>query len=708
MKPTALYRALGLALTAAALPCAAAEEPVQTLDEVVVTADYTELELLRDTKEIITLTADTLQDHGIRTLSDALNTVTSINTNFSGIGQIDIRGQGPGQSHRNLQILFDGAPLTALMQHPMQVNYDIVPVEQIERIDIIPGGGSVMYGSGASGGIINITSALHTLEDPNLSASVEYNNRGYRADTNLGHVINEHWAVQVGANKVKRDLRFVDTFDNTEYVSAGVRWTPAPGHSLVVRGAYLSKDAQYVGSVRTDALLEQGRQYRPKWENKTVGLDENGHKIKRKLRGYIYADRRQHRLSSTYRGTLGHGFSLVNDSFYEAGSFFGTSDDDRAVADRTFGNRAKLIWNYLGRSKLLLGVDHIEQTAAYKYNDYRYIGNKKYKEVPLTYYYDKRIDALYLSNNIKYRDLTFTQGVRRELTRWSFEKTIPKLGRDFYDESRRWNTAAELAAGWQYRDDGRVYARYERGYTVPDGMQITNETVINDEHCLITTPAKDERFDLYEIGWQDSFGPVSMGVTVWQSETKNQLDRILWMGDNIMHRESHNLLNTRRRGVDVTMTEAVGPLRFEQAYSYLRGRVRYRDKAAENFLDEHSWNGTHPQFVSSGVESVPKHKATFRVVYQPTDNFTADVLYTYTGRYQKYTHTDDIDKGLVRPYSTVDISAVYQPLKWLSIRAGVTNLFNKQYYVYESGSGLYTYVAPGYQRGFFIGLKARY
>ena len=64
-------------------------------------------------------------------------------------------------------MLLDGAPITTLVSHPMQTNYDVIPVEQLERIDIIPGGGSVMYGSGASGGIVNLTSSLNSM---NLSS----------------------------------------------------------------------------------------------------------------------------------------------------------------------------------------------------------------------------------------------------------------------------------------------------------------------------------------------------------------------------------------------------------------------------------------------------------------------------------------------------------------------------------------------------------
>ena len=39
---------------------------------------------------------------------------------------------------------------------PTSIPIDLVPIEDIERVEIIPGGGSVLYGSGTSGGVINI------------------------------------------------------------------------------------------------------------------------------------------------------------------------------------------------------------------------------------------------------------------------------------------------------------------------------------------------------------------------------------------------------------------------------------------------------------------------------------------------------------------------------------------------------------------------
>ena len=122
---------------------AAYEQDVE-LQPSYVRPDYVEIERLRTTKEIIVLPKEVIRERGNRTVSDALQNVPGISVGTTGAGEIDIRGQGAGQANRNIQVLIDGAPITTLVNHPMSTNYDVVPVEQIERIEVIPGGGSVL------------------------------------------------------------------------------------------------------------------------------------------------------------------------------------------------------------------------------------------------------------------------------------------------------------------------------------------------------------------------------------------------------------------------------------------------------------------------------------------------------------------------------------------------------------------------------------
>ena len=154
------------------------------LSDYYVRPDYLEIEKLRDTKQVIVITKRAIEEKGYKTISDVLKDQPSISVGASFWGEIDIRGQGSGQAHRNIQVLIDGAPMTTMVTHPLPNNYDYVPVEQVEKIEIIPGGGSVIYGSGAAGGIINITTNLRSMNKPQRTLTTEWNSDGHRMGIN--------------------------------------------------------------------------------------------------------------------------------------------------------------------------------------------------------------------------------------------------------------------------------------------------------------------------------------------------------------------------------------------------------------------------------------------------------------------------------------------------------------------------------------------
>jgi len=67
--------------------------------------------------------------------------------------QIDLRGFG-ATGDQNTLVLLDGVRISENEQLPAQLSR--IPLEAIERIEILRGGGAVLYGGGASGGTINV------------------------------------------------------------------------------------------------------------------------------------------------------------------------------------------------------------------------------------------------------------------------------------------------------------------------------------------------------------------------------------------------------------------------------------------------------------------------------------------------------------------------------------------------------------------------
>ncbi|MDO7598086.1 MAG: TonB-dependent receptor [Pseudomonadota bacterium] len=91
------------------------------------------------------------------TLPELLAQQVGINTNsfssHSNTASVGIRSSG-STATQNTLILLDGRRLNDI--DLSSVNFAAIPIENIERIEIVRGSGSVLYGDGATGGIINI------------------------------------------------------------------------------------------------------------------------------------------------------------------------------------------------------------------------------------------------------------------------------------------------------------------------------------------------------------------------------------------------------------------------------------------------------------------------------------------------------------------------------------------------------------------------
>lgn len=119
-----------------------------------------------------------------------------------------------------MQVLLDGALITNLINHPLQTNYDVVPIENIERIEIIPSGGSILYGSGSVGGAINITTNLKRIARANKSIGLNYGTNLQEYNLSLAHNLTDKLGLQLSYTNSKKDLYFKNTHRDTQYLSS--------------------------------------------------------------------------------------------------------------------------------------------------------------------------------------------------------------------------------------------------------------------------------------------------------------------------------------------------------------------------------------------------------------------------------------------------------------------------------------------------------
>ncbi len=137
----------------------AVADSVKQLDQVVITATKHERKQSQTGKVLTVISAEVLGRSSGQTLAELLNRQVGIIINGAqnnlGTNQnVYIRGAGIGYS----LILLDGIPLNDPSNLANNFDLNLIPIDQIERIEILKGGQSTLYGSDALAGVINIIS----------------------------------------------------------------------------------------------------------------------------------------------------------------------------------------------------------------------------------------------------------------------------------------------------------------------------------------------------------------------------------------------------------------------------------------------------------------------------------------------------------------------------------------------------------------------
>ena len=145
---------LGL-LALATFPAFAAEPDIQS-DQVVVTASRFVESMTSQSVGIEIISAEDIASSTAQTLPQLLNQYAGIySRDNSGTAdrQIDLRGFGI-TGDQNTVVVLDGQRINE--NELVTVKWSSIPLDAIERIEILRGSGAVLYGGGATGGVIHI------------------------------------------------------------------------------------------------------------------------------------------------------------------------------------------------------------------------------------------------------------------------------------------------------------------------------------------------------------------------------------------------------------------------------------------------------------------------------------------------------------------------------------------------------------------------
>ena len=186
----------------------------------------------------------------------AVNTVDEAVDKAAGVqilnGQINIRGSTGYVQGLNSRVLLlvDGVPMN--QGDRGGINWDLLPVDQIERVDILKGAGSSLYGSAALGGVVNLTtrdvpSGVHgrLRVTGGAYADPPHPEWAFRNTTGLhdGVDLSGSYGTETAAGRLAIGARHSDGYreqdarDHWQLAAKG-RWQASPRTRLDVSGAW--------------------------------------------------------------------------------------------------------------------------------------------------------------------------------------------------------------------------------------------------------------------------------------------------------------------------------------------------------------------------------------------------------------------------------------------------------------------------------------
>ena len=191
-----------IAIVALLNTCVYAQEQdstkVNLLNEVVVSDTKFVQNKEKSGKVVEVITAQDLAKKSGQTLATVLSQVTGVEIN----GNQSVNGKNLGYyirggRNRQVLILIDGIPVTDASGISIEYDLRLLPVEQVERIEVMKGAASTLYGTGAATGVINITlkkatkkelqgNAFVTIGSNNTADNNHYNGQDFNQGLSVG------------------------------------------------------------------------------------------------------------------------------------------------------------------------------------------------------------------------------------------------------------------------------------------------------------------------------------------------------------------------------------------------------------------------------------------------------------------------------------------------------------------------------------------
>lgn len=223
----------------------------KNLDQIVITAQFTPTDTRETVNSVRILNRTRIEQRSIMNLQELLQTESNIRIAQDAILGSDISVNG--LKGENLKILIDGVPVVGRLNG--NVDAGQIPLSSIQKVEIIEGAQSLLYGSEASGGVINlITRKSQTGNvDTEINSQLESNgfrNLSTRIGYSTGKVILQGTGNIQNFVPVKDSTQGRDQLWNPKKQKSGrvmLRYTPSEDLDLKISGNILNEEVDNLG-----------------------------------------------------------------------------------------------------------------------------------------------------------------------------------------------------------------------------------------------------------------------------------------------------------------------------------------------------------------------------------------------------------------------------------------------------------------------------
>jgi iron complex outermembrane recepter protein len=645
-----LNRSVIAALIAVAAPFALAQSPEEPA--VVVTATRFPESRLEAPIGMTVITARQIAESTAKTLPELLSREAGIVTRDNTGGpdwQVDMRGFGI-TGDQNTLVLLDGQRLNE--NEIVSVRWSAIPIESIERIEIMRGSGSVLYGGGATGGTINIITKAPRPGTGGASAGVSagsYKTRELRVGAT---VAGEQAGLTLSANDYASDNYRFNNRNEQQNVEGDLRWFGKKG-STAFKFGMDNQNLRLPGARTAEQLQSDPR------GASTPGDFSTREGTRGTLAGSYDMGFGEIATELGYRDSV--RTSLLKDY-----SGFGFPDiyTDTHTRVWSFTPRMRVPYEALGfRNSLVIGIDADD----WDYDSRKATSKETLGNPTARVFATQRNEAIYVQQNTAIsEDTKLTLGARSHRVTTTARDVVNPAA---YASGSRTSTphAWDVALRQNLTRAMAVYGRVGESFRIATVDEVYNQFG-GPSFDAIVTLLEPQTSREHEIGLEYHVSDLRIRASAFLIDLKNEIYFFAPTFSNV------NLPPTRRKGVELDVSlRAIATLSLFANVSATQ--ARFRDGQIGGF-----------DVTGNTIPLVPRNAANAGFSWEMFEGTRLNGIARYVGgQYYDNDQTNTFPDRMPA-YATADLKLTHV-LRSLSLSLAVNNILNKQYYSYAIRNG---------------------